>query len=146
MENRTRLRVHKPKAFKNGKKHLVKRVFDFLKSDTFFYAPLLSNVPSHFLSPDFLPSPTKGRFGFSFHGFFSYLFLWFDVTFFSFFMMRQWRSLRIPLWKTSRWWRRLGSMWNLMFICMLLWLLHLLPRLKVRGYMVLYSYVTCFLC
>ncbi|KAI9126121.1 hypothetical protein K1719_003539 [Acacia pycnantha] len=59
MESRTRLRVQKTKDFKNGKKHLVKRIVDYLKSDTFFYAPLLSIVPSHFRSPDTLSSSTR---------------------------------------------------------------------------------------
>lgn len=62
MENRTSLRVQKTKDFKNGKKHLVKRVVDYLGSNTFLYAPLLSTVPSHFRSPDTLSSSTRGLF------------------------------------------------------------------------------------
>ncbi|XP_054790495.1 uncharacterized protein LOC129295921 [Prosopis cineraria] len=60
MENRARLRVHKTKGFKSGKKkHLVKRVVDYLKSDTFLYAPLLSSVPPDFRSLDTLHSSDR---------------------------------------------------------------------------------------
>ncbi|KAK7329868.1 hypothetical protein VNO77_24049 [Canavalia gladiata] len=47
MENRTRLRVQKKKSIKrSGRKLLLKKAFDYLKSDTFMYAPLLSHYPS----------------------------------------------------------------------------------------------------
>ncbi|XP_028775436.1 uncharacterized protein LOC114732307 [Neltuma alba] len=59
MENRARLRVQKTKGFKGRKKHLVKRVVDYLKSDTFLYAPLLSTVPTDFRSPYSLASSTR---------------------------------------------------------------------------------------
>ncbi|WJX91192.1 hypothetical protein P8452_73004 [Trifolium repens] len=52
MDNRIRLRVQNKKPIKrSGKKTLVKKLLDYLKSDTFLYAPLLSpDQPSVFPS------------------------------------------------------------------------------------------------
>ncbi|KAK7347655.1 hypothetical protein VNO80_22192 [Phaseolus coccineus] len=48
MDKRARLRVQKKKPIKRrGMKVFIKKVFDYLKSDTFMYAPLLSPLPSH---------------------------------------------------------------------------------------------------
>jgi len=48
-----RLRVQNKKPIKrSGKKPLVKKFLDYLKSDTFLYAPLLSPQPSGFPSPN----------------------------------------------------------------------------------------------
>ncbi|KAF7838093.1 uncharacterized protein G2W53_006575 [Senna tora] len=55
MEKRVHLRVQKKKAFKRGKKHLLKRVVDYLNSDSFMYAPLLSD----YCSPHTIPSSAK---------------------------------------------------------------------------------------
>jgi len=53
MDNRNRLRVQNKKPIKrSGKKPLVKKFLDYLKSDTFLYAPLLSPQPSGFPSPN----------------------------------------------------------------------------------------------
>ncbi|XP_004507788.1 uncharacterized protein [Cicer arietinum] len=53
MENRTRLRVQNKKPIKrSGRKPLVKKFFDYLKSDTFMYAPLVSPQPSVLPSPN----------------------------------------------------------------------------------------------
>lgn len=56
MENRERLRVQK-----RGKKHSLRKVVDYLKSDTFMYASLLS-LPADFPSPDTFASSAKGLF------------------------------------------------------------------------------------
>ncbi|CAI8611289.1 unnamed protein product [Vicia faba] len=51
MDNRTRLRVQNKKPIKrSGKKPLVKQLLDYLKSDTFLYAPLISPQPCGFPS------------------------------------------------------------------------------------------------
>ncbi|RDX65719.1 hypothetical protein CR513_55605, partial [Mucuna pruriens] len=60
MENRERLRVQKKKGIKRrGRKVLLRKVLDYLKSDTFMYAPLLSPLPSDAFNA-FLSSPAKG--------------------------------------------------------------------------------------
>jgi len=66
MDKRARLRVQKKKPTKRrGMKVFIKKVFDYLKSDTFMYAPLLSPLPSHAFNA--LPaSPAKG-FTFTLH-------------------------------------------------------------------------------
>ncbi|XP_020231321.1 uncharacterized protein LOC109811883 [Cajanus cajan] len=48
MENRDRLRVQKKKPIKRSSRRKVslRKVLDYLKSDTFMYAPLLSPLPS----------------------------------------------------------------------------------------------------
>ncbi|XP_058728657.1 uncharacterized protein LOC131600520 isoform X2 [Vicia villosa] len=67
MDNRTRLRVQNKKPIKrSGKKPLVKKFLDYLKSDTFLYAPLISPQPCGFPSTnDFkvveLKKPVKKR-------------------------------------------------------------------------------------
>ncbi|CAL5199400.1 unnamed protein product [Lathyrus oleraceus] len=51
MDNRTRLRVQNKKPIKrSGKKPFVKKFLDYLKSDTFLYAPLISPQPCGFPS------------------------------------------------------------------------------------------------
>ncbi|CAK8564245.1 unnamed protein product [Lathyrus sativus] len=51
MDNKTRLRVQNKKPIKrSGKKPLVKKILDYLKSDTFLYAPLISPQPCGFPS------------------------------------------------------------------------------------------------
>ncbi|XP_045816210.1 uncharacterized protein LOC123909423 [Trifolium pratense] len=51
MDNRMRLKVQNKKPIKrSGKKPLMKKFLDYLKSDTFLYAPLLSPQPSVFPS------------------------------------------------------------------------------------------------
>ncbi|TKY54638.1 hypothetical protein E2542_SST19050 [Spatholobus suberectus] len=59
MENRERLRVQKKKPIKrSGRKVLLKNLLDYLKSDTFMYAPLLSPLPSDVFNA-FPSSPAK---------------------------------------------------------------------------------------
>ncbi|CAJ1944920.1 unnamed protein product [Sphenostylis stenocarpa] len=59
MDMRARLRVQKKKPIKHrGRKVLLKKVLDYLKSDTFMYAPLLSPLPSLAFN-SFPPSPAK---------------------------------------------------------------------------------------
>ncbi|XP_061347528.1 uncharacterized protein LOC133293028 [Gastrolobium bilobum] len=60
METRARLRVQKKKPIKHrGRKLLLKNFLDYLKSDTFMYAPLVSSLPSDFPSLDTFPSSAK---------------------------------------------------------------------------------------
>ncbi|WVZ10247.1 hypothetical protein V8G54_014777 [Vigna mungo] len=60
MEKRARLRVQKKKPIKRrGTKVFLKKVLDYLKSDTFMYAPLLSSLPCHAFNV-FPSSPAKG--------------------------------------------------------------------------------------
>ncbi|XP_027333165.1 uncharacterized protein LOC113848014 isoform X2 [Abrus precatorius] len=60
MEKRVRLRIQKKKPIKrSGRKLLLKKVFDYLNSDTFMYAPLISSLPSDFLSSNAFPSSAK---------------------------------------------------------------------------------------
>ncbi|XP_057419268.1 uncharacterized protein LOC130713520 [Lotus japonicus] len=58
MENRANLRVQKKKPTKrSGRKPSLKKILDYLKSDTYMYAPLVSPLPSDFPSPNaFFPS------------------------------------------------------------------------------------------
>ncbi|KAG2407663.1 hypothetical protein LR48_Vigan541s001100 [Vigna angularis] len=59
MEKRARLRVQKRKPIKRrGTKVFLKKVLDYLKSDTFMYAPLLSSLPCHAFDA-FPSSPAK---------------------------------------------------------------------------------------
>ncbi|XP_028209846.1 uncharacterized protein LOC114392819 isoform X2 [Glycine soja] len=61
MENRTRLKVQKKRPIKrSGREVLLKKVLDYLKSDTYMYAPLLSSPTSDFPSPNAFPSSAKG--------------------------------------------------------------------------------------
>lgn len=61
MENRTRLKVQKKRPIKrSGREVLLKKVLDYLKSDTYMYAPLLSPPTSDFPSPNAFPSSAKG--------------------------------------------------------------------------------------
>ncbi|KAK7265328.1 hypothetical protein RJT34_32947 [Clitoria ternatea] len=60
MENRARLRVVKKKKKPNKERKLfLKKVLDYLNSDTYMYAPLVSPLPSDFPSPNAFPSSTK---------------------------------------------------------------------------------------
>ncbi|KAH1201373.1 hypothetical protein GmHk_17G048076 [Glycine max] len=60
MENRTRLKVQKKRPIKrSGREVLLKKVLDYLKSDTYMYAPLLSSPTSDFPSPNAFPSSAK---------------------------------------------------------------------------------------
>jgi len=81
MDNRNRLRVQNKKPIKrSGKKPLVKKFLDYLKSDTFLYAPLLS--PQPFGSPS--PNNFKGlKLKLNHHFLFIFIvfFLW-DVNLF----------------------------------------------------------------
>jgi len=66
MDKRARLRVQRKKPIKRrGMKVFLKKVLDYVKSDTFMYAPLISPLPSHafYASPS---SPAKG-FTFTLH-------------------------------------------------------------------------------
>ncbi|XP_027918159.1 uncharacterized protein LOC114177108 isoform X2 [Vigna unguiculata] len=59
MEKRSRLRVQKKKPIKRrGRKVFLKMVLNYLKSDTFMYAPLLSSLPCHAFNA-FPSSPAK---------------------------------------------------------------------------------------
>lgn len=79
MENRTRLRVQNKKPIKrSGRKPLVKKFFDYLKSDTFMYAPLVSPQPS------VLPSPNAFK-GFKFK--LNHYFLFLHCLFFLLYLM-----------------------------------------------------------
>lgn len=82
MDNRNhRLRVQNKKPIKrSGKKPLVKKFLDYLKSDTFLYAPLLSPQPSG----SGFPSPNNFK-GFKFKLTNHFLFT-FNFLFFLFFM------------------------------------------------------------
>lgn len=61
MENRARLKVQKKRPIKrSGRKVLLKNVLDYLKADTYMYAPLLSPPTSDFPSPNAFPSSAKG--------------------------------------------------------------------------------------
>ncbi|KAJ1433550.1 hypothetical protein SESBI_06088 [Sesbania bispinosa] len=56
MENRVRLGVQKKKPIKRrGRKPSLNKFFDYLKSDTFMYASLLSSRPSDFPSTNTFP-------------------------------------------------------------------------------------------
>ncbi|KAI4344352.1 hypothetical protein L6164_011587 [Bauhinia variegata] len=62
ISNRARVRVGvvKKKPLKRAKKRLMKKIVDYLKSDTFMYAPLVSPLPSDFCPPPItLPSVAK---------------------------------------------------------------------------------------
>ncbi|RZB71580.1 uncharacterized protein LOC114381883 isoform X2 [Glycine soja] len=61
MENRAHLKVQKKRPIKrSGRKVLLKNVLDYLKADTYMYAPLLSPPTSDFPSPNAFPSSAKG--------------------------------------------------------------------------------------
>ncbi|KAK7388434.1 hypothetical protein VNO78_23250 [Psophocarpus tetragonolobus] len=60
MEKRAHLRVQKKKPIKRrGRKVLLEKVLNYLKSDTFMYAPLLSSPLSDFPSLNAFPYSAK---------------------------------------------------------------------------------------